>query len=189
MMTWVSICIKWLSHSKWPSEWSKESASNFAVTLNIPLWKPFWWFRRPQLWATGDWQLHHDNVCSHASRLVQSSLAKHHITQVTQPLYSPDLVPCDFWLFPKLNSPLKGKKFQTIDEIQESMTGQPMATGRAVWGPRCLLWRRLRCHCTMYNVSCILYLSLFFIFQGCIPSGQASYNCEIHVLWFFSLTL
>ena len=100
MMTWVSICIKWLSHSKWPSEWSKESASNFAVTLNIPLWKPFWWFRRPQLWATGDWQLHHDNVCSHASRLVQSSLAKHHITQVTQPLYSPDLVPCDFWLFP-----------------------------------------------------------------------------------------
>ena len=31
-----------------------------------------------------------------------SFLAKHQITQVTQPRYSPDLVPCDFWLFPKL---------------------------------------------------------------------------------------
>ena len=40
--------------------------------------------------------------------------------------YSPDLVPCDIWLFPKLKSPLKGKRFQTIDEIQENMTGQLM---------------------------------------------------------------
>ena len=30
-------------------------------------------------------------------------LAKHQIIQVTQPRYSPDLVPCNFWLFPKLN--------------------------------------------------------------------------------------
>ena len=38
--------------------------------------------------------------------------------------YGPDLVPCDFWLFPKLKSPLKGKRFQTIDEIQENTMGQ-----------------------------------------------------------------
>ena len=29
-------------------------------------------FRRPQLWATGDWQLHHDGTPTHASRLMQS---------------------------------------------------------------------------------------------------------------------
>ena len=45
---------------------------------------------------------------------------KHLITQVTLAPYSPDLVSCDFWLFPKLKSPLKGKSFQTIDEIQEN---------------------------------------------------------------------
>ena len=39
----------------------------------------------------------------------------------------PDPAPCDLWLFPKLNSPLKGKRFQTVDEIQENMTGQLMA--------------------------------------------------------------
>ena len=42
---------------------------------------------------------------------------------------------CNFWLFPKLKSPLKGKKFQSIDEIQENTTGELMATGRTVWGP------------------------------------------------------
>ena len=94
------------------------SASNFALSLNIPPQKLFALFRRPQLWAAGDWQLHHDYVPAHASCLVQRFLVKHPITQVTQPLYSPDLVPCDFWLFPKLKPPLKGKRFQTINGIQ-----------------------------------------------------------------------
>ena len=88
--------------------------------------------QKPQLWATGDWQLHHDNVPTHASRLLQSVLAKHLITQMTQPRYSSDLVPCHFWLFPKLKSHLKGKRFQTVNEIQENTTGQLLATGRTV---------------------------------------------------------
>ena len=74
----------------------------------------------------------HDNVPAHASHLMQSFLAKHQITQGTQSPYSPDLVLCDFWLFPKLTSPLKGKGFQTVDEIQENMTGQLMVIGRIV---------------------------------------------------------
>ena len=103
--------------------------SNFVLSFNIPPW-----LRRPQLWATGDWQLHHDNAP--ASCLMQSFLAKHQITQVTQPLYSPDLAPCDFWLFPKLKSPLKGKRLQIVDEIQENTRGQMMANGRTVWCPK-----------------------------------------------------
>ena len=89
----------------------------------MPLWKLFGWFRSLQLWATGDWWLHHDNAPAHASHLVRSFYVKHQITQVTQPPYSPNLVPCDFWLFPKLKSPLKEKRFQTTDEIWENMTG------------------------------------------------------------------
>ena len=49
--------------------------------------------KQPQLWATADWQLHHDNMSAHASRLVYSFLAKHRITQVIQPPYIPDLAP------------------------------------------------------------------------------------------------
>ena len=36
---------------------------------------------------------------------------------------SPDLAPCNFWLFPKVKSSLKGKRFQTIHEIQEIRQG------------------------------------------------------------------
>ena len=50
--------------------------------------------------------------------------------------YSPDLAPCDFWLFPKLKSPLKGKRFQTASEIQKNTTRQLIETGRTVWGPK-----------------------------------------------------
>ena len=117
------------------TEWVKQrSFVKFVLSLNIPLQKLSGWFRRPRLWATGDWQLHHDNAPVHASRLVQRFLVKHQITQVTQPPYSPDLVSCNFWLFPKLKSPLKGKKFLIIGEIQENTTGQLMAIGRTVWG-------------------------------------------------------
>ena len=63
-------------------------------------------------------------------------LAKHQITQVTQSLYSPYFAPRDFWLFQKLKSPLKGKRFQTVSETQENTTGQLMAIERTVWGPK-----------------------------------------------------
>ena len=71
-----------------------------------------------------------------ASHLMQSLLAKH---QVTQPPYNTDLLPCNIWLFLKLKSPLKGKRFQTINEIQENMGGQMMALGELCEVPWCLL--------------------------------------------------
>ena len=74
--------------------------------------------------GNGDPQLHHDIVPALASDLLQTFLAKYQITQVTQFPYSPDLALCNFWLLPKLKSPLKGKRFQTVDEIQENMMGQ-----------------------------------------------------------------
>ena len=145
------------------TEWvERPSASNFALSLNIPPWKQklFGWFRRPQLWATDDWQLHHDNTPDHASNLAQNFLEKHQITQVTQSPYNPDLAPCDFCLFPKLKSPLKGKRFHTIDEIQENAAGQLMATGRTVWGPKVPTLKGTEAslsyvQCFLYLVSCL----------------------------------
>jgi hypothetical protein len=37
---------------------------------------------------------------------------------IPHPHYSPDLAPCDFFLFPKLKLKLKGRLFDTIQEIQ-----------------------------------------------------------------------
>ena len=41
-----------------------------------------------------------------------------------QPPYSPDLSPCDFFLFPKLKFHLKGRHFGTVDNIQKVVTDQ-----------------------------------------------------------------
>jgi hypothetical protein len=35
-------------------------------------------------------------------------------------LYSPDLAPCDFWLFPKLKKGLRSRRFDTADDIKEN---------------------------------------------------------------------
>ena len=82
-------------------------------------------------------------------------LAKHQITQVTQPPYSP-LVPCNFWLFPKLKSSLKGKRFQTFDEIQENTMGQLMEIGRTVWGPKVPTGKGTQA--SLSCVQCSLYI-------------------------------
>ena len=37
---------------------------------------------------------------------------------VPQPPYSPDLAPCDFWLF----SELRGCRYETIEEMKEAVT-------------------------------------------------------------------
>ena len=40
------------------------------------------------------------------------------IKAVPQPPYSPDLAPCDFWLFPELT----GCRYETIEEMKEAVT-------------------------------------------------------------------
>ena len=40
------------------------------------------------------------------------------IKTVPNPPYSPDLDPCDFWLFPKLT----GCRYETIEEMKEAVT-------------------------------------------------------------------
>ena len=175
---WVSLCTAWLWHVKCLRKWSNKSTSNVVLSLNIPPWKLFWWFRRPQLWATGDWQLHPNNAPAHASCLMQNFLAKHQITQVTQPPTVHIWCPvADFWLFPKLKSPLKGKRFQSLSEIQENTTGQLMVIGRTVWVPKVPTLKGTEA--SLSYVQCFLYLlqtmSLFFILHGWITSGQTSY--------------
>ena len=44
------------------------------------------------------------------------------IKTVPQPLYSLDLAPCDFWLFPKLKEKLRGCRYETIEEMKEIVT-------------------------------------------------------------------
>jgi len=74
----------------------------------------------PGLWPD-KWILHHDNSSVHDALRVREFLAKNSITKMDHPPYSPDLAPCDFWLFPKLNNALKGQRFADLSDIQRNV--------------------------------------------------------------------
>ena len=74
--------------------------------------------KRPALFKSGQWYFHQYNAPIHNSILVTDYLTKMDIKTVPQPPNSPDLPPCDFWLFPKL----RGCRYVTIEEMKEAVT-------------------------------------------------------------------
>ena len=74
--------------------------------------------KRPELWKNNSWLLHHDNAPAHSSLLVRNFLVKNYTVIMPQPPFSPDLAPCDFFLFPRLKRPMEGRRFATIEEIK-----------------------------------------------------------------------
>jgi hypothetical protein len=56
---------------------------------------------------------------AHTAISITEFLVKKNIPTLAHPLYSSDLAPCDFYLFPKLKSKLKGFHFGTVtDELR-----------------------------------------------------------------------
>ena len=99
------------------------------------------------------------------------------------PHYSPDLTPCSFWLFPKLKSPLKRKRFQIIDEIQENTTGQLMAIGRTAWGSKVPTLKGTEA--SLSYVQCFLYLvssSINVSFSQYL-AGHLLNRLHMYILW------
>ena len=73
--------------------------------------------KRPALLKSGQWHFHQDNTLVNNSILVTDYLTKMGIKTVPHPPYSPDLAPCDFWLFPKL----RGCCYEIIEEMKEAV--------------------------------------------------------------------
>ena len=74
--------------------------------------------KRPELFKSGQWHSHQDNAPVDNSILVTDYLTKMGIKTVPHPPYSIDLVPCDFWSFPKLT----GCHYETIEEMKAAVT-------------------------------------------------------------------
>ncbi|GFV40701.1 putative mariner transposase [Trichonephila clavipes] len=60
----------------------------------------------------------------HTAISVKRFLASKNIPVAHQPPHSPDLIPCEFFLFPKLKNHLKGHHFGTLENIQTAVTDQ-----------------------------------------------------------------
>ena len=74
--------------------------------------------KKPALFKPGQWHFHRNNAPVNNSILVTDYLTKMGIKTVPHPPYSPDIAPCDFWLFFKL----RVCRYETIDELKEAVT-------------------------------------------------------------------
>ena len=91
--------------------------SDFHMIINLSIAIHALHRKRPELFKSSQWHFHQDNTSFLNSILVTDYLAKMSINTVPQPPYSPDVAPCDFWLFPKL----RGCCYETIEEMKEAV--------------------------------------------------------------------
>jgi len=73
--------------------------------------------QRVRMDVSDDWVLQTDNAPAHTALSIREILSKKNIPVLPHPPYSPDLAPCNFYLFPNLKSNLKGHHFGTMEKI------------------------------------------------------------------------
>jgi len=110
--------------------------------------------KRPELCENQTWMLHHDNAPAHASLLIRSHLAKHETFVVPHPPYSPDLVSADFFLFPKFKTNSKGRRLQTIEEIQENVIRELRANKDSAFQEALQQWKKRWERCIASTWDC-----------------------------------
>jgi len=79
---------------------------------------------RPDSWQSGNWVLHHDNAAAYAALSARRLLAENRIITVLHPPRSPDLAPCDFFLFSRMKRErdLQEERLADVDEVMEKTT-------------------------------------------------------------------
>ena len=66
----------------------------------------------------------HDNAFSHKCDDVKSFLASEKVKVLNHPPYSPNLSPCDFFLFPRLKKMLSGNKYMSRSSLGSAITSR-----------------------------------------------------------------
>lgn len=75
--------------------------------------------KRPHLWAGRKFWINHDNASPHTSFDTTKKLDEWNLKVLPHAPNSPDLAPCDFSFFPRLKKELRGRRFDTIAELQK----------------------------------------------------------------------
>ncbi len=73
------------------------------------------WRRRDQ------YKLHMDNAGPHRADIVRNALRNCGWNLLPHPAYSPDLSPCDFFLFPYLKRRMRGRNFGDVENLLEAL--------------------------------------------------------------------
>ncbi len=110
--------------------------------------------RRRQMWlrrATQPYLLHDDNASPHSATDTVEFQQRTGIEKIPHAPYSPDMAPCDFFLFPLLKKSLRGKTFNTVLELTEEVDNVIGSIPASDWRKAFNDWIA-RCHkCVMFN--------------------------------------
>jgi histone-lysine N-methyltransferase SETMAR len=106
-----------------PLEEQKTVTSLWYTTVCLPKVFEELKKRRPKTGLRGI-LLHQDNASSHTAGRTSQFLSEQTVKLLTHPPYSPDLAPCDFFLFPKVKEGLKGVKFSGDDDALDALDSE-----------------------------------------------------------------
>jgi hypothetical protein len=67
--------------------------------------------------------VHFDNATPHRAAASESCFQRSRFRHAPQPPYSPDISPCDFFLFGDLKTRLTGQEFERMEELQQRVDG------------------------------------------------------------------
>ena len=90
--------------------------------------------------------------CSH---LVQQFLAKHGTAPLQQLPYSPDLAPCDFFLFQRIKKALKGHRFEATEDIKRNSTKTLLDIPKEEFAKCFQQWQKRWAKCVAAEVNCV----------------------------------
>lgn len=87
-----------------------------------------------RVWLNRDrFMLHMDNVPAHQGRFVRDAIIDWNWPRLRHPAYSPDLSPCDFFLFPMLKRKMRGRLFGDLNRLEDTIRRKIGAIPRAAW--------------------------------------------------------
>ncbi len=126
------------------------TSKTYCETLRVLKEQIRW--KRPHLWEMTDegyrtFLLQHNNASSHTVIPTLAFIGLSDILIVPHPPYSPDLAPCDYFLFPRLKADLHRHKFRGLQELQtavrQALKNIPKEDYRAAL--ECLPMRWMKC--------------------------------------------
>ena len=91
--------------------------------------------RRPKSVIT----LHHDNAPAHTAAVTREFLARERVQLMSHPPYSPNLAPCDFFLFPHIKKQLRGSRYNTPQDAVRAFTRAIEEVDKDMWAE---VWRK-----------------------------------------------
>lgn len=98
------------------------------------------WNRRRPGTGTRRLMLHHDNAPAHAAFATIDFLATERVQLLSHPPYSPDLAPCDFFLFPFVKKQLRGTRFNSPEDAVRAFTRAIEDIDDVTWSTAWMTW-------------------------------------------------